>query len=57
MTQEYNRGQAQTIGGLFGATGVQDFNRTTAEMGVKTLLEAGGEISLSLNTQRVNSDA
>lgn len=57
VTQEYNRGQAQTIGGIFSALNRQDFNRTTAELGVKTLMDTGGEISLTLNTQRVNSGA
>lgn len=51
---EKNRGSAPSFGGQF--TG-QDFDRISLETGVKTLLETGGEISLSLSTQRTNPDS
>jgi outer membrane protein TolC len=55
LSIEKNRGQAQSIGGVF--TNQQDFDRVTLETGIKTLTDLGGEISLSLNTQYINPGA
>lgn len=52
FTIEKNRGQAQSIGGTF--NNQQDFDRYTFEIGTRVLTDVGGEISLSLNTQRIN---
>lgn len=47
-TYEKNSGFAPSLGGSFNP---QSFDRLTFETGIRTLLDTGGEISLSMNTQ------
>ncbi len=48
---EKNKGKGSSFGGSFID---QNYDRITLETGIKTLLDTGGEITLSLNTQRTN---